>query len=229
MRFSALCDDIEAAVLAHEDVTEKLAVWNARAGTTYRPQDFTAYYGAVDTETFVRSALKGPARHLEDFSHEEAVGGVKAILSGLGESDNDFALALLECNLPGGGIVDLIYNPDAWFGLKCPPDLDAEQIVGCAMHRSGRRLIGSPPDAPVSVPLPGTPDHAARMVAEAWDAARAWAVARAERRFVDARRRRGDLESLLGRRPISKLQALLALNGAALTARMQELGLWPSA
>lgn len=226
-QFIALCDEIEETVNARGEAAAFLARWNARAGRMYEAREFVSYYGAVDTETFVRMALNGPPRHHDDFGYDEAVAAVDAIAGGLPEADNDFALAMLECNLPGSEIIDLIYNPDAWFGLATMPELDAAQIVGYAMHRSGRTLAGAPATFDPPVPPPRTPGHAALLDAEAWEAARAWALARAQRRFTDAKHCRAVLEQMLTRRSVPALAELLTRNGDALTEQMRKLGVWP--
>ncbi len=150
-RMSELCDLIE-------DTGDEaaLAEWNAKAGRRYVVREFKTYYGAVSKRTFVEDALS-PAPHLiDDLRFDEAVEVVPAITQvTISEAQMSFALAMLEHNLPGANLSDLVYWPDQWFGdaTKLHIDLSPEHIVAYAMARSGRALLGAP-EIDLPYPLP---------------------------------------------------------------------------
>jgi hypothetical protein len=90
---------------------------------------------------------KSEPKRIADLTFDEAVGAVRAIL-GADDADVvlDFVLETLELSIANSDISDLLYWRDAWFDddSKRDVELTAEQIVGYAMQRSQRRLVGAP-------------------------------------------------------------------------------------
>lgn len=234
-QFIVLCNEIEEGVQSGADVSAALARWNRRSGRIYTPSEFTTYYGATTTETFVRTALLTiDARMVDDLTYPELEDVLSEVLSGrLSEADGDFYIAWLAANLPGASLTDLIFYPDVWFGYgtEALHDLSPREILAYAMHRAGRVL----PDAPsleLPVPHPGTPagDAARRaaLVEEAQRSARRWAQARSIPSWVEAKQRQTELEAILAKLPreaLPELNELVQMRGEACLRRMRELGL----
>ena len=159
---TALCNELEELVIAgaHEDqaddelradLSRQLERWHGRATRTYRPIEFKTYYGAVDTETFVREALATKPTRVEDLAFQEAVDIFESLANAEGEEwETSYWLGLLEANFPNSNASDLIYWPDQWFGEPDIEELTSEQRVEAVMQRARRRL----PDAPAAIALP---------------------------------------------------------------------------
>ena len=161
-RFSELCDRIENQVEGYE---QDLATWNARASREYREIEFRKYYGSVDKETFVTEALLRTPAFDPQVTFEELVAVTRAIAEGEGgelldEAVQSYLMEVLDVNLLGAGISDLIYWPNHWFGDEDanPNDyeLDYSQMVRYALLRSGREVPGCPvhPELPYPLPRP---------------------------------------------------------------------------
>lgn len=149
--YTALCNQIEDAPSSDADAL--LALWNARAGRTYAQAEFKAYYGAVDTETFVGEMLLGAPAFVPDLTYAE----LHAVLLStqgheLSESVGSYYLEWLGVNLPGANVSDLVYWPNEWFNdeTMLQVELTPDQILAYAMAKSGRPF----PDAPANVPMP---------------------------------------------------------------------------
>jgi len=158
-RWCDLCTEIEALATGNEDgrLSTLLAEWNGKAHHEYTPVEFKTYYGAVSKEEFVRDALSPRPRWIEDLTFEEAREAVAAIMSAEPtREDTCHALRVLDLNLPGGELSDLMYWPNEWFGDEqmLRVELTPAQVLEYAMARAGRRLVGSPDDIELPRPAP---------------------------------------------------------------------------
>ncbi|MGN9813470.1 hypothetical protein ACTMSW_29490 [Micromonospora sp. BQ11] len=161
-RLVALVSDITERREGSDDgrLAEMLAQFNALTQGTYTAEEVSRHAAAASTDTYVRYLLAGPAPMIEDLSFDEASRVVQALTAGtLKEHDEWYFLDLLEHNLPGGHVRDLIYWPNHWFDdpallhLK----LSSDQIIAYAAGRSGRRLrdassVDLPHPAPAAAP-----------------------------------------------------------------------------
>lgn len=158
--FCELCNEIEDRVNRLDDYDEMLERWNARAGRTFEPTEFTTYYGSMETEEFVKGALLPRPRFADDLRYEE----LKAVVEAFGvagfsdEAESAWFLDWLEVNLPGSNISDLMFWPNVWFGddslfldenrcFRPEAELTVDQILRFAMLKSGRLLPDAPPEA----------------------------------------------------------------------------------
>lgn len=129
------------------ELAAALDAWHERANRRYEPVEFRAYYGSMRIEDFVAGALAPVAGFVDDLTFEEARMLLVAITSAkLPMAQTDHYLALLDANLPGANLSDLIFWPDEWFG---DPDalhieLTPEQTLTFAMGRAARTLTGAP-------------------------------------------------------------------------------------
>jgi hypothetical protein len=126
--------------------------WNRRTGRSDTLDDIRTMDKWSDED--VRLAAAGSPRWIEDLSFDEACRALRAVrLAALSEHETRFVLDALERNLPGSDLGDLVYHPDDWFGDTAAAhlDLSAEQAIGYAVARSGRRLAGAPA---LSLPRP---------------------------------------------------------------------------
>lgn len=156
-RFSRLCDRIgDCAVEGDsEELCALLAEWNARASRPYEATEFRTYYEAMAKDVFVGQALAAPPPFIEDLTFDEAARAAAAIMRAeVSEVEVAHLLGLLETNLPGSEISDLIYWPNVWFrdDAMLHAELTPELVIGYAMARSGRRLAGTPDDLRLSAP-----------------------------------------------------------------------------
>lgn len=144
----ALCDELEEAVLAKQDVAELLARWNARANREFTPAEFTTYSGAMSTEELVQIALSPVARRVPDLSYAEARAVFECVADATfaTEAEHHYFLSWLEAQFPDSNVSDLIYWPDEWFGVReaLGFELTPDQRLCALMEHSGRVLAGAP-------------------------------------------------------------------------------------
>lgn len=132
-----------------------MAEWNEQVLCPYAFSDFRDFSSWTSAREFTRMAFNLD-KFYPDFRWEELIQTINFICSGEGkESEQIFALSLLECNFDGNPS-DLIYWPDSWFQNPemLHVDLSAEEIAGYLMARSERRLIDAP-DIALRYPIPG--------------------------------------------------------------------------
>lgn len=233
--FTALCHEIEEGVRAGEDVSDKLERWNRRCGRAYAPAEFERYYGAVSIETFVKEALLGRAEWVDDLTYAELEAVMAAVCGeSLSEAELGFYLEWLDANLPGVSVLDLLDDPEQWFGYvpRLASPMTPRQLLAYAMHAAGRTFPDAPQDVTLPVPHPNTPEgEEARRAAkreEAWAIARDWAKAWVERSWGGAANLRARLGAVLEALPeddLPGLRALIGRHGAACLQGMRELGL----
>jgi hypothetical protein len=155
--FCRLCNAIEDGVNRSDDVTELMDRWNRRASRRFEPHEFTTYAGAVSTEHFVEEALLPAPPYLQDITFDEMRSVLEAVVEvTVPGPQHSYFLGLLEENLPGSGISDLIYWPNVWFKDEAllHADLTADQTLMYAVLRCGRKLAGTPTDVTLPYPMP---------------------------------------------------------------------------
>lgn len=128
--------------------------WNNHVVCPYAFSDFRDYSSWTSAREFTRMAFNLDKCY-PDFTWEELLQTIKFICNCEGkESEQIFALSLLECNFAGNPS-DLIFWPDSWFQNPemLHAHLSAEEIAGYLMARSGRNLADAP-DIELSYPIP---------------------------------------------------------------------------
>jgi len=130
--------------------------WNSQVMCPREYSDFRDFRSWTSAREFTRMAFN-LERFYEDFTWHELLHTIEYICNAEGEeSEQDFALSLLEINFPGNPS-DLIYWPDQWF--QDPEmfhvELSAEEIAGYLMARSGRQLVDAP-QIELKYPVPVT-------------------------------------------------------------------------
>lgn len=129
--------------------------WNSQTVSPRHFADFRDFPSSTSAIDFTRTAMN-QARLYPDFTWAELIQTVNFICDCEGaESEQDYALSLLECNFDANAS-DLIFWPDSWFDNPelADDELSAEEIAGYLLARSGRHL----PDAPaltLMYPIPG--------------------------------------------------------------------------
>lgn len=132
-----------------------MAEWNKQVLSPYAFSDFRDFSSWTSAREFTRMAFNLD-KFYPDFTWEELIQTINFICACEGkESEQIFALSLLECNFDGNPS-DLIYWPDSWFQNPemLHVDLSAEEIAGYLMARSERLLIDAP-DIALRYPIPG--------------------------------------------------------------------------
>jgi hypothetical protein len=155
--FHELCDEIADRSTSDERLKVLLDEWNASACRVYAREEFPRISDAIQKKDFVRQALVLKPRWIEDLRYKEACDGVRAVISALPTAAQlTHIIAMLDCNLPNSNVSDLIYWPNEWFDDEkmLQVELSAEQVVGYAMARSGRRLEGAPSEIALPFPMP---------------------------------------------------------------------------
>ncbi|WP_340613525.1 hypothetical protein [Xenorhabdus thailandensis] len=144
--------------ISEEDDTLKTMIseWNSQVVCPCKFSDFRDYSSWTSAKEFTRMAFN-QEKFYKDFTWEELVQTINCLYNAEGkESEQNFALALLEKNFDGNPS-DLIFWPDEWFQ---DPDmfhieLTAEEIAGYLMVRSGRQLADAP-EIELKYPIPVT-------------------------------------------------------------------------
>ncbi|MEM6531824.1 MAG: hypothetical protein AAF654_04340 [Myxococcota bacterium] len=152
-RMSELCDYIEDG-RSVDAVSEMLAEWNGYAHRDYEKHEFESYYQSMDKSEFVTDALMPAGERIDDLKFSEFVAAMDAVTTGvLDEARLGFVMRMLDANLPGSQLSDLIYWPEEWFSDPAAKDLEltTEQLVVYAAARAQRALPDAPP---VELPLP---------------------------------------------------------------------------
>lgn len=105
-------------------------------------RDFSSWTSAIE---FTRIAFN-QAQQYADFTWDELIQTIDTVCHAKGkESEQDFALSLLEKNFDGNPS-DLIFWPNEWFQNPdmLHVELTTEEIAGYLMARSGRHLADAP-------------------------------------------------------------------------------------
>ena len=129
--------------------------WNNQVACPYAFSDFRDFSSWTSATEFTRMAFN-QEKFYPDFTWVELIQIINFICACEGkESEQDFALSLLECNFDGNPS-DLIFWPDSWFqnADMLHSELSAEEIAGYLMARSGRHLADAP-DIELRYPIPG--------------------------------------------------------------------------
>lgn len=127
------------------EVAPLLDEFNRLASTSFEFHQLQGILGSQDHDTWVRVVLASPAvQLLPDITEPELVELARRVMDAEGsEHAIQFWLELLERNLPGCKISDLIFWPDAYCsGGYASDDLTPEQIICLALDDSDRRLVG---------------------------------------------------------------------------------------
>lgn len=141
-----LADELDDIGSSGRDDPGKRAEFNALAGTSLDdPLDFH-FSGACSAELFVRDVLA--RQHVDEFSglaDEELLVLIREISAGERADEGTFWLAVLDLNLPGSVVSDLIFWPDqalARLGITdvAPDSLSAEDTL-----RISRSVAAAPP------------------------------------------------------------------------------------
>lgn len=159
--YCQLCNAIEDSIHRGDDVTELLEKWHRRTCRKFEPHEFTTYYGSVSTEDFVEEALLPEPPFVDDLAFSELRSVLEELMAAsLPTPQHGYFLGLLSKNLPGSGISDLIYWPNAWFQNEelLHADLSADQILAYAVLKSGRDVPGKP-DVSLPYPMPSGNRH----------------------------------------------------------------------
>lgn len=117
------------------------ALWlnefNGKANTQLDWFDFQEIYGGMNHSEWVKMVLSAPHQKLvPDVSRDELIEIVRRISVGEGaESDTHFYVGLLQANLPGVQISDLIFYPELFFNDKsyAHREMTPEEIVDAAL------------------------------------------------------------------------------------------------
>jgi len=154
--YTELCNRIENGLTTGNDVSALIEQWNRRAGRSYDPREFTTYYGAVSTETFVMETLMGEPSLVDDLNYAELREVLEAVVAcDIDEASQAFYLRWLEANLPGSNVADLIFFPAEWFGNEqLRVELSPDEILGYALRKSGRHVRDAPSDVELEHPIP---------------------------------------------------------------------------
>ena len=150
-RLSRLAAEIDGGRI--KDCANKLAAFNAEAEVNLSFDMFQGIYGGQDHATWVRSILSKPwVRHIPDITSEELAELVERVSSASGtEAEINFWVALLEANLPGSRICNLIFWPGEYFGDgNNRRELTPQQIVEIALSNprsNGTTLPGPTADS----------------------------------------------------------------------------------
>jgi hypothetical protein len=124
---------------------EDLEEFNRGAGTNLAFADFQGVYGGQDHDTWVRSVLAEPfQKPIADITRDEFLELIRRVSAALGkEHEIAFWLGLLEANLPGRRISDLIFWPGDYFGDgDNSRELTPEQILDIAQAAPGNAARG---------------------------------------------------------------------------------------
>lgn len=114
----------------------QLAAFNQEAMTEYEFLDFKGIYGGQDHDTWVRSVLAIPyERRVMDVTQQELVEMARRVMECDGEEHEvGFWLNMLEINIPNERISDLIFWPNAYFGVEdYSQELSPEQVIEIAL------------------------------------------------------------------------------------------------
>lgn len=129
--------------------------WNNQVVCPYKFSDFRDFPSWTSAREFTRMAFN-LERFYPDFTWKELIQTIKFVCDCEGnESEQNFALSLLECNFTGNPS-DLIFWPDSWFQNPdmLHTDLSVEEIAGYLMARSDRHLADAP-EIGLRYPIPG--------------------------------------------------------------------------
>lgn len=131
-----------------------IAEWNSQVSCPYAFSDFRDFSSWTSAREFTRMAFN-LEKFYADFTWDELVQTLRCVSDAKSkESEQNFALALLEKNFDGNPS-DLIFWPDEWF--QDPDmfhvDLTTEEIAGYLMARSGRYLADAP-EIELKYPIP---------------------------------------------------------------------------
>lgn len=129
--------------------------WNNQVMCPCAFFDFRDFSSWTSAREFTRMAFNRD-KFYPDFTWVELIQVINFICTCEGkESEQNFALSLLECNFDGNPS-DLIFWPDSWFqnSEMLHSDLSAEEIAGYLMARSGRHLTDAP-YIDLRYPIPG--------------------------------------------------------------------------
>ncbi len=163
---SALCDSIEREIESGETAEVLLQRWRSHARRRCDPYDFRTYWKAMSKETFVLNALYPEPSFDKAVVYSEALAVLDAVArAAVPESEVGYYLGWLEEQFPESNMSNLIYRPDEWFGdsslfrdangaFKPESSLSNDQVLGYAMAKSGRKLVGAPKDVALPFPLP---------------------------------------------------------------------------
>jgi hypothetical protein len=138
-----------------DSVLEAMIVeWNSQVACPYAFSDFRDFASWTSAREFTRMAFN-LEKFYADFTWDELVQTLRCVSDAKSkESEQNFALALLEKNFDGNPS-DLIFWPDEWF--QDPDmfhvDLTTEEIAGYLMARSGRYLADAP-EIELKYPIP---------------------------------------------------------------------------
>ncbi|BEM57524.1 hypothetical protein SME22J_13850 [Serratia marcescens] len=128
--------------------------WNSQVACPYAFSDFRDFSSWASAKEFTRMAFN-LEKFYADFTWDELVQTLRCVSDAKSkESEQNFALALLEKNFDGNPS-DLIFWPNEWFQ---DPDmfhieLTTEEIAGYLMARSGRHLADAP-EIELKYPIP---------------------------------------------------------------------------
>ncbi|EKM5063873.1 hypothetical protein PUZ93_000862 [Cronobacter turicensis] len=126
-------------------VLNMMAEWNKQVACPCTFSDFRDFSSWTSASNFTRMAFN-LSKFYPDFTWAELIQTITFICECEGkESEQDFAISLLESNFDGNPS-DLIFWPDSWFQdpEMSEVDLSAEEIAGYLMARSGRHLADAP-------------------------------------------------------------------------------------
>ena len=135
----------EGAEQYDADLAAMMVEWNNQVVHPYTFSDFRDFSSWTNAREFTRMAFDLD-KFYPDFTWEELLQTITFICVCEGkESEQNFALSLLECNFAGNPS-DLIFWPDSWFQNPemLNANLSVEEIAGYLMARSGRTLTDAP-------------------------------------------------------------------------------------
>jgi len=119
-RLIPLAEELDDLASSGADCAHKIDQFNALAGTAFRDPNAFHYSGACSSRAFVRDALATTlVTEYSGLSDQDLLHLIGAIQQGDCADEASFCVQVLELNLPGAPISDLLFYPNEVVGLSC--------------------------------------------------------------------------------------------------------------
>lgn len=160
-KFKQLLAQIEHEIAVHSDDENYISVyklileWNTLSARPFEFHEFRDFHSWIDEDDFIHTAVYRP-KYIDDITFDE----IAAIADFLGhaegtESEQGYALELLDMNFKDANVSSLIYWPNEWFkdDTEMQIELSSHEIANYIHLRSNRKL-NDVPDIPVRFSMP---------------------------------------------------------------------------